>query len=288
MFELLKNNKTKSALGIMLTFIMVLAHAPSTYAADQIKGATSKVGEAAGVFTHETGELHVTVLGRWSSQALKTEAGTQIAIQNGNSLKGSLDAGPITVGDIYKIMPFDHRLVIMDLKGSDIKIAIDHGIMNPDIADGQFAGLIVEFDENKEFGNRITKISLEDGTPLESDKYYSLATSDFLLAGGDQYDFSRGINVVSTDVPVRDLLIEAIEKQKIISPEAVDYMTEISNIVEIPAADKKVQIYIVKSGDILGRIAKKFNTTWKELARFNNMKNPHLIYPNQKVLIPLN
>jgi Carbohydrate binding domain (family 17/28)./LysM domain. len=44
--------------------------------------------------------------------------------------------------------------------------------------------------------------------------------------------------------------------------------------------------YIVKSGDCLWRIAKKYNTTVKILAELNKMANPDLIFPGQKILLP--
>ena len=44
-------------------------------------------------------------------------------------------------------------------------------------------------------------------------------------------------------------------------------------------------IYIVKSGDTLSEIAQKFNTTYQKIAIDNNISNPNLIYPNQKLVI---
>ena len=44
-------------------------------------------------------------------------------------------------------------------------------------------------------------------------------------------------------------------------------------------------IYIVKSGDTLSEIAQKFNTTYQKIAKDNNISNPNLIYPNQKLVI---
>ena len=44
-------------------------------------------------------------------------------------------------------------------------------------------------------------------------------------------------------------------------------------------------IYIVKRGDTLSEIAKKYNTTYQKIARDNNITNPNLIYPNQKLVI---
>lgn len=48
---------------------------------------------------------------------------------------------------------------------------------------------------------------------------------------------------------------------------------------------QKEEIYIVKSGDTLSGIAKKYNTTYQKIANDNNISNPNLIYPNQKLII---
>ena len=43
--------------------------------------------------------------------------------------------------------------------------------------------------------------------------------------------------------------------------------------------------YTVVSGDTLSGIADNYNTTYQELARLNNISNPNLIYPGQKLKI---
>ena len=44
--------------------------------------------------------------------------------------------------------------------------------------------------------------------------------------------------------------------------------------------------YMVVSGDTLGGIADRYNTTWQRLASYNHIPNPNLIYINQAVCIP--
>ena len=58
-------------------------------------------------------------------------------------------------------------------------------------------------------------------------------------------------------------------------------------IIKQETADNVSQetIYIVKKGDTLSGIAKKYNTTYQKLAKDNNIENPNLIYPNQKIII---
>ncbi len=48
------------------------------------------------------------------------------------------------------------------------------------------------------------------------------------------------------------------------------------------------EIYIVKYGDTLNKIAKEYNTTVNAIARINNIKNVNLIYVGQRLVIPVN
>ena len=63
-------------------------------------------------------------------------------------------------------------------------------------------------------------------------------------------------------------------------------LTKYDNVSE-ETTDNVLQetIYIVKKGDTLSGIAKKYNTTYQKLAKDNNIENPNLIYPNQKIII---
>lgn len=65
---------------------------------------------------------------------------------------------------------------------------------------------------------------------------------------------------------------------------------EIEKVEEKPVekpVEKKAEdtVYVVKSGDTLSKIASKYGTTYQELARINNIENPNLIFPGQKIKI---
>lgn len=44
--------------------------------------------------------------------------------------------------------------------------------------------------------------------------------------------------------------------------------------------------YIVKDKDTLSKICARYGADWKKVAEYNGLKNPHLIYVNQKIKIP--
>ncbi|WP_432407537.1 5'-nucleotidase C-terminal domain-containing protein [Wukongibacter sp. M2B1] len=262
------------------------------------------VGTATGEFTHDKNNPNISLLGKWVTDTMRKKLDCQVAIQNGGGLRRSLYEGNITMGDMYEIMPFDNTFVTMELPGKDLKKAIDHGILNPKVGDGQFSGLKVEYDKDKEFENRITSITLEDGTPLEMDKYYTVVVNDFMISGGDEYDFSNAKNIVNTYIPIRDMLVEAIKEAKSITPQPVNYISEVVKPVQQEQEQKqeqpqpqpvqqeeqpnKVKSYTVKLNDKLWKIAEKFGTTYQKIAEFNKLKNSNLIYPGQKLLIPAN
>ncbi|MFK4472445.1 5'-nucleotidase/UDP-sugar diphosphatase [Paenibacillus sp. RC73] len=48
----------------------------------------------------------------------------------------------------------------------------------------------------------------------------------------------------------------------------------------------KSHVYIVKSGDTLYDISRQYGITWQQLQKLNKLKNPHRIYPGQKLDLP--
>lgn len=198
----------------------------------EIEPITSEVlGEATGEFTHNRSvKGDISILGKWvcevsaeaSKELSKEISGADIAIQNGGGVRRTLNQGNITMGDMYEIMPFDNYFVVLDLSGEELKKVINHGIYNPKYTDASFSGLLVEYDSTREFGDMVTKITLEDGTPLDMNKKYRVVVNDFIFAGGDDYDFSKAENVFESYIPIREALVEYVKKNKKITPKPID------------------------------------------------------------------
>ncbi|WP_160680441.1 5'-nucleotidase C-terminal domain-containing protein [Clostridium sp. C8-1-8] len=161
--------------------------------------------------THDRFAEGTSILGQWVTDVMRKAVGVQIGITNGGGLREPIAAGNITMGDLYEVMPFDNTLVKMNLKGSDLKRVIENGIMNTNVGWVQVSGVKVYYDKAAPAGNRITAMFLEDGTPIDMNKYYSVVTNDFMATGGDQYDFTGAQNVYDTGIPIRDSLASALE-----------------------------------------------------------------------------
>ena len=217
-----------------------------------------------------------SLLGEWVCEIMKDKAGVQIAMTNGGGLRYPVPAGEITAGKLYEVMPFDNYLYTMKLSGADVKANIEHGIMNDDIGWVQIAGARVTYNPGAEAGNRITSMVLEDGTPIEMDKFYTVVTNDFMFTGGDKYDFKNSKDGLNTFIPIRDAMMEAVEKAGVISPVKQNWLSE----------EKVGKLYVVEVGDSLWEIAQKFGTTVEKILACNEIANSRLIRPGQEILIP--
>jgi LPXTG-motif cell wall-anchored protein len=168
---------------------------------------SEKVADLDKDLAHDRNE-GLTPLGIVVSETMRRIANVDIAIANGGGIRAPLSAGVLTIGDLYTILPFDNTLVTMELKGSDIKAAIEHGIMPENFGWGQFSGIKVWYDKDAPAGERITSIRLIDGTPLDMDKYYTVVVNDFMATGGDGYDFTNARNMKDTMLVMRDEIID--------------------------------------------------------------------------------
>jgi 2',3'-cyclic-nucleotide 2'-phosphodiesterase/3'-nucleotidase len=217
-----------------------------------------------------------SLLGEWVCEIMKDKVGVQIAMTNGGGLRVPVPAGEITAGILYEVMPFDNTLYTMKLLGADVKANIEHGIMNEDIGWIQISGVRVTYNPGAEVGNRIISMVLEDGTPVEMDKYYTVVTNDFMFTGGDKYDFKNSKDGFDTFIPIRDAMMEAVEKAGVISPIKQNWLSE----------EKIGKLYVVQAGDSLWKIAQKFGTTVEKIIACNEIANSRLIRPGQEILIP--
>ncbi len=66
----------------------------------------------------------------------------------------------------------------------------------------------------------------------------------------------------------------------------MNVIEEIEDIGEKSTEDYSVLMYIVKKGDTLWEIAKRFNTTMDEIVRINGIDDPDMISIGQKLFIP--
>jgi 5'-nucleotidase / UDP-sugar diphosphatase len=149
--------------------------------------------------------------------ARMADSGVTIVLGNGGGLRASLPAGTITLGDVLTVLPFQNKIYTMDLVGSAIVAALEHGVNGVEEAQGRFpqvAGLRFRLDVSVAPNEgRVSDVEVRtaDGwAPLDPDAVYTIATNDFMAGGGDGYAMLRdmGTNRYDTAIDLADALAE--------------------------------------------------------------------------------
>ncbi|MEQ2443214.1 5'-nucleotidase C-terminal domain-containing protein [Pseudoflavonifractor sp. CLA-AP-H29] len=138
-------------------------------------------------------------LGNLAADALRDYCDADIAIQNGGGIRAGLTAGDVTVGDVFAMLPFDNKVTLVEVTGQTVWDALENGVDGYPTTNGKFpqvSGIKYTFDGSKPAGERIVSVTMEDGTPLDLDAWYTLACNDFMCGGGDGYTM---LNVFNPD-----------------------------------------------------------------------------------------
>ncbi len=157
------------------------------------------------------------------SDAIRAASGADIALQNTGGLRADLDAGEITKGSVYEVMPFDNQIFLVDLTGAEVRLAIEQALRRNRAT--QVSGIRYVYDSSRPALDQVTTITDERGVPLDPAKTYRVAMNDFMATGGDSYDaLAGGKNRVNTQRLIRDALEVYIKQQCATGP--LDYAAD--------------------------------------------------------------
>nr|WP_321451200.1 5'-nucleotidase C-terminal domain-containing protein [uncultured Carboxylicivirga sp.] len=126
----------------------------------------------------------------------------EMALMNFKGLRTIINEGPITVNNIFQLMPFENEVVLVTLSKEQTIEFLNY--IASEGGDG-IAGAKFKIKDGK-----ATNIKI-DGKPLNKSKYV-IATSDYLSKGGDHYTIFTQGSITETKVKLRDMIIDHITK----------------------------------------------------------------------------
>lgn len=151
-------------------------------------------------------------LGSWTADVMREATGADFAFQNPGGLRADLEAGPVTVGDVYEVMPFDNQIVTVRLTGDQVRELLENGVGPSTCV--QVSGISFAFDPSRPRGQRVADVTLPGGRPLEPGRLYVVAVNDFMAQGGDGYRMlAEGKDLKDTGILVRNALERDVEKR---------------------------------------------------------------------------
>jgi len=128
-----------------------------------------------------------------------------VSIVNLGGLRTVIPGGNITVGKIYELMPFENELVILWLKGSKLAELTQFFAK---VGGEGVSGIRMEINNGK--AENVTV----NGSPIDPEKIYTIATSDYLAGGNDKMiQLAQNVKRVNTGIKVRDMLLDYIKAE---------------------------------------------------------------------------
>jgi 2',3'-cyclic-nucleotide 2'-phosphodiesterase (5'-nucleotidase family) len=161
------------------------------------------------------------------ADAMRESVGADVALTNGGGIRGDTlyEAGTaITRKTVLTELPFGNGTVKLEIPGQVLLAALESGVSKVENVRGQFphvSGMTYVFDPKLPPGSRIIAVQVGN-RPLDPTATYTLATNDYLAAGGDNYDMFKGLKRLidaSGATLMATAVMDYIEKRGTIAPE---------------------------------------------------------------------
>ena len=168
------------------------------------------VGTAEVDMTHPKHKSLESIMGNTVTDAMREFTGTDIAMMNSGGIRDEVLKGPVTFGELYRVLPFDDTIMTLNLKGKDLKFLLENSAKRPE-GNLQISGMAMTVDPGKPEGEKVVKAEV-NGKPIEPDKSYSITVGVFLATGGDGYkEFKKGTDLKGYDKEVLGTLRDYFE-----------------------------------------------------------------------------
>ena len=147
--------------------------------------------------------------------------GIDVAIQNGGGIRASIDQGPVTMGEVLTVLPFQNTLSTFQVTGAVLLEALENGVSQVEEGAGRFpqvAGMTYAFDAAQPAGSRISDVMIA-GAPLDLAKTYGVVSNNYVRNGGDGYKmFRSAMNAYDFGPDLADVTAEFLAKNGAFTP----------------------------------------------------------------------
>ena len=155
------------------------------------------IGFSKGLYTKD--DLIADIIFRQADSVFYKSFGKKIdfVLQNHGGIRSSLFKGEIKLTDVYKILPFENEIVVVEIS----KEIFDEMVL---------------FLSNETFPHPISGFSIKNDKGIiekdsSTDDKFFLATNDYLLSGGDNMFFlEKYLNVYQLGYSLRDAFIDYV------------------------------------------------------------------------------
>lgn len=140
--------------------------------------------------TASQSDLHFVV----SQAFLQQSRQADIALQNAGGVRTDLPAGPLSIAQVYQLLPFSNTLIHLQMYGHEVQQVLEDAIdysITPGASTGGYphgAGIRFDVDLTKPKNQRVSNIEVKrEGLwqPLQPEEVYLVVTNSFIASGQD-------------------------------------------------------------------------------------------------------
>ena len=148
------------------------------------------------------------------TEGRKYIADVDIAVTNIGGIRRTLFAGPLTIGDVFEILPFDNSLLVLEYKGVEILALADAVALKGGEA---IAGMTLTIRDGKAEDVKV------GGEVVDTARVYKVVSTDYLSWGNDQleplanYVKSTPLNMMMRDAMFDYVSCATIKGEKIVT-----------------------------------------------------------------------
>lgn len=133
------------------------------------------------------------------------------SVINIGGIRSTIGKGDILLKHVFEVMPFENEVLIVKMKGSDVHGLFDYYLQTR--KNNPVSKIIIETDNGK-----LTK-ALINNQPVDDNKTYYIATSDYLALGGDNMKFFSKGELIPTGLKLRDVFIQKFKQNsEVVAP----------------------------------------------------------------------
>ncbi|MRH99856.1 hypothetical protein GH721_04845 [Kriegella sp. EG-1] len=161
-----------------------------------------------GRYNSSLGNLMADILLEQSNPTFTSRTGNNVdfALFNHGGIRSIISKGNISARTAYEVMPFENAIIVVELNGKSIQklvqYVIDYDSPHP------VAGVQIIINKN----NTPKEIKIQ-GKPLDPNRSYFVATSSYLVTGGDNMVFFKdGLSFTDIDYSIRNSMIDYFKK----------------------------------------------------------------------------
>ncbi|MEA2104018.1 MAG: bifunctional UDP-sugar hydrolase/5'-nucleotidase [Candidatus Cloacimonadota bacterium] len=201
------------------------------------KGMDEYIGEATIHLTKEGASQ--SLIGNTVMDAMREETNADFAFLNLGGVRDNITKGPVTYRDVFKVLPFESRIVTMDISGAKLKEILEFRVSGSRHGIRISGGKVVN---NRNYPNfeRITNLEI-NGKTWSPDSIYTVATTDFLMQGNAGLTLLTKIpenQITYYNIVIRDALANYFRTHKKVAAKIDDRWIRDDNSVHSPVIKK--------------------------------------------------